>query len=301
MTRKKLFLKDIEMNKEFKTSLMVMKRIHRDSNMSTYILTDSSEQIKARISNKFKLKPGQVIEVGSKKEPTMDEVKSVKIIDNNYELEDYLPTVKRPIEDIIKDIEDITDEYVKSEDGKILNDYFFENQEFSDKFKKGIGGVSMHHNYIGGLAEHTLGVMYLTKILCDRYECKNKEIAVLSAKLHDIGKLYELDFNGPFKYTLQGELEGHIAIGVQLIDKAINEINHEFNEDFIRRIKGCIVQHHGKLEYGSPRECNMEESFILNFADGIDATMNKITQIKQNSQGEGWSDYDRRLDTKLYL
>lgn len=301
MTRKKLFLKDIEMNKEFKTSLMVMKRIHRDSNMSTYILTDSSEQIKARISNKFKLKPGQVIEVGSKKEPTMDEVKSVKIIDNNYELEDYLPTVKRPIEDIIKDIEDITDEYVKSEDGKILNDYFFENQEFSDKFKKGIGGVSMHHNYIGGLAEHTLGVMYLTKILCDRYECKNKEIAVLSAKLHDIGKLYELDFNGPFKYTLQGELEGHIAIGVQLIDKAINEINHEFNEDFVRRIKGCIVQHHGKLEYGSPRECNMEESFILNFADGIDATMNKITQIKQNSQGEGWADYDRRLDTKLYL
>lgn len=301
MTHKKLFLKDIEMNKEFKTSLMVMKRIHRDSNMSTYILTDSSEHIKARIPNKFKLKPGQVIEVGSKKEPTMDEVKSVKIIDNNYELEDYLPTVKRPIEDIMKDIEDITYEYIKSDDGKILNDYFFKNKEFSDKFKKGIGGVSMHHNYIGGLAEHTLGVMYLTKVLCENYECRNKEIAILGAKLHDIGKLYELDFNGPFKYTLQGELEGHIVIGVQLIDKAINEINHEFDDEFIRRIKGCIVQHHGKLEYGSPRECNMEESFILNFADGIDATMNKITQVKQNSHNEGWSDYDRRLDTKLYL
>lgn len=301
MTHKNLFLKDIEMNKQFKTSLMVMKKIHKDSNMTTYILTDRSEQIKARISNKFKLKPGQVIEIDSKKEPTMDEVKNINIINDNYELDDYLPTVKRPIEDIMKDIDNLSNEYIKSEEGKMLNNYFFENKEFLEKFKMGIGGVSMHHNYIGGLAEHTLGVMHLTKVLCDRYDCKHKEIAILSAKLHDIGKLYELDFNGPFKYTLQGELEGHITIGVQLIDRAINEMDYKFSEDFIRRIKGCIVQHHGKLEYGSPRECNMEESFILNFADGIDATMNKITQIKSNSDGDGWSDYDRRLETKLYL
>lgn len=301
MTHKKEFLKDIDMNKNFKTSLMVMKKIHKDSNMTTYILTDRSEEIKARIPNKFRLKPGQVIEVESKKEPTMDEVKSVRIIESDYELDDYLPKVKRPIQDILKEIQDISDEYIKSEEASILNDYFFKDEEFLDKFKKGIGGVSMHHNYIGGLAEHTLGVMYLSKTLCDRYNCKNKEIAILGAKLHDIGKLYELDYKGPFKYTLQGELEGHIAIGVQMVDKAINEINYEFSEDFIRRVKGCIIQHHGKLEYGSPRECNMEESFIINFADGIDATMNKINQIKDKSQNDGWSDYDRRLETRLYL
>ena len=301
MTHKKEFLKDIGMNKNFKTSLMVMKKIHKDSNMTTYILTDRSEEIKARIPNKFRLKPGQVIEVESKKEPTMDEVKSVRLIESDYELDDYLPKVKRPIQDILKEIQDISDEYIKSEEASILNDYFFKDEEFLDKFKKGIGGVSMHHNYIGGLAEHTLGVMYLSKTLCDRYNCKNKEIAILGAKLHDIGKLYELDYKGPFKYTLQGELEGHIAIGVQMVDKAINEINYEFSEDFIRRVKGCIIQHHGKLEYGSPRECNMEESFIINFADGIDATMNKINQIKDKSQNDGWSDYDRRLETRLYL
>ncbi|GAA0090944.1 3'-5' exoribonuclease YhaM family protein [Paraclostridium bifermentans] len=301
MTHKKEFLKDIDMNKNFKTSLMVMKKIHKDSNMTTYILTDRSEEIKARISNKFRLKPGQVIEIESKKEPTMDEVKSVRVIESDYELDDYLPKVKRPIQDILKEIDTISDEYIKSEEARILNDYFFKDEEFLDKFKKGIGGVSMHHNYIGGLAEHTLGVMYLSKILCDRYNCKNKEITILGAKLHDIGKLYELDYKGPFKYTLQGELEGHIAIGVQMIDKAINEISCEFSEEFIRRVKGCIIQHHGKLEYGSPRECNMEESFIINFADGIDATMNKINQIKDKSQNNGWSDYDRRLETRLYL
>ncbi len=269
MTHKKEFLKDIDMNKNFKTSLTVMKKIHKDSNM-----------IKARISNKFRLKPGQVIEIESKKEPTMDEVKSVRIIASDYELDDYLPKVKRPIQDILKEIEDISDEFIKSEEAKVLNDYFFKDEEFLDKFKKGIGGVSMHHNYIGGLAEHTLGVMYLSKILCGRYNCKNKEIAILGAKLHDIGKLYELDYKGPFKYTLQGELEGHIAIGVQMIDKAINEISYEFSEDFIRRVKGCIIQHHGKLEYGSPRECNMEESCLKKFSGGLDATKNKNNKNK---------------------
>ena len=208
---------------------------------------------------------------------------------------------KRPINDIMFDIEEITNECIISEEGKILNDYFFNDEKFLEEFKHGIGGVSMHHNYIGGLAEHTLNVMYLTKVLCDRYNCKRREVTVLSAKLHDIGKLYELDYKGPFKYTLQGELEGHIVIGVQMIDKALNEIDYPFSEDFIRRIKGCITQHHGKLEYGSPRACNMEESFILNYADTVDATMNKIEQIKENTKEDTWSDYDRRIETKLYL
>jgi 3'-5' exoribonuclease len=186
-------------------------------------------------------------------------------------------------------------------DADELTRHFFKDEKFLEEFKHGIGGVSMHHNYIGGLAEHTLGVMYLTTVLCERYDCRNKEIAVLGAKLHDIGKLKELDFKGPFKYTLEGELEGHIAIGVQMVDKAINEIGPKFSEDFIRRIKGCIIQHHGKLEYGSPRNANMEESFIINFADGIDATMNKIVQMKENFNSPGWTEYDRRLETKLYL
>ena len=67
------------------------------------------------------------------------------------------------------------------------------------------------------------------------------------------------------------------------------------------RIKGCIVQHHGKLEYGSPREMKMEESFIVNYADSIDATMNKISQIKDKTESGNWSEYDRRIETKLYL
>ena len=199
------------------------------------------------------------------------------------------------------EIEEISKNYIISPQAIRLNDYFFKDNNFLEKFKRGIGGVSMHHNYIGGLAEHTLNVMYLTKILCDRYDCRRKEIAILSAKLHDIGKIYELDYNGPFKYTLEGELEGHIVIGVQMIDRAIIDLGIPFSDDFVRRIKGCITQHHGKLEYGSPKKANMEESIILNFADTIDATMNKINQIKEITDVDKWSIYDKRIETKLYL
>lgn len=298
MTDKKSYLKDLK-DGSVKVSLMVNKKLYKDGNKMLYLLSDKSGYINAKVPVKVKLEPGQVIEIEGVKDFVLD-VFQVKILEN-YNINDYLATVNRDIDEIMEDIEEISEECITSSQGKMLDDYFFKNEEFLEKFKRGIGGVSMHHNYIGGLAEHTLGVMYLTKILCDIYDCRRREIAVLSAKLHDIGKIYEMDYSGPFKYTLEGELEGHIIIGVQMIDRAIMNLGIPFSEDFVRRIKGCITQHHGKLEYGSPKKANMEESIILNIADSTDATLNKINQIKEETKEDTWSVYDKKMETKLYL
>ena len=298
--KKDIFLANVKNVSEIKTSLMVMRVMFRDTTKVVCILADKTGEIKATIQNKAgDIVEGKVIEIEGKKDTNL-EVKKYTFVDE-YNSIDYLPTVKRNIEDIMEEIELYTDEYIISREGKALNDYFFKDEDFLEKFKRGIGGVSMHHNYIGGLAEHTLGVMYLTIMLCERYDCRNKEIAILAAKLHDIGKIYELYYDGPFKYTLRGEMEGHIVIGTEMLDKAFNDNPGFYSEDFITRMKGCIVQHHGKLEYGSPREMRMEESFILNSADSIDATMNKISQIKEKTEPGSWSEYDRRIETKLYL
>jgi 3'-5' exoribonuclease len=300
MSKKDNFLIDVKNGPNIKISLMVMKIIFKDSEKVVCILADKTGEIKANIiSKKSDIIEGRVIEVEGSKDGNLD-VKKYEF-SSDYKLSDYLPTAKLPIEKIMEEIELYTNQYIISREAKALNDYFFKDEMFLDKFKKGIGGVSMHHNYIGGLAEHTLNVMYLTAMLCERYGCRRTETAVLAAKLHDIGKAYELYYEGPFKYTLRGEMEGHIIIGVELIDNAIRENPTFYSEDFIMRIKGCIVQHHGKLEYGSPREMNMEESFIVNYADSIDATMNKISQLKNKTEPGSWSEYDRRIDTKLYL
>ncbi|WP_195988243.1 3'-5' exoribonuclease YhaM family protein [Clostridium sp. D53t1_180928_C8] len=298
--KKEVFLSDIKNGSELKTSLMVMRVLFRDTTKVVCILADKSGDIKATIQNKSgNIVEGRVIQIEGKKDTNL-EVKKYEFIDE-YNSIDYLPTVKRDIEDIMNELELYTEKYITSREGKALNDYFFKNEEFLEKFKRGIGGVSMHHNYIGGLAEHTLGVMYLTIMLCERYNCRNREIAILAAKLHDIGKIYELYYDGPFKYTLRGEMEGHIVIGTEMLDKAFNDNPDFYSDDFIIRMKGCIVQHHGKLEYGSPREMRMEEAFILNSADSIDATMNKIEQIKEKTEAGNWSEYDRRIETRLYL
>ncbi len=300
MNKKENFLSDIESGNNIKISLMVMKVIFKESDKVVCILADKSGEIKANIQSKNKdITEGRVLEIEGIKDRNLD-VKKYEFI-SDYNLSDYLPTVKRPIKEIMEEIELYTNQYIISRESKALNDYFFKDEIFLDKFQRGIGGVSMHHNYIGGLAEHTLNVMHLTAVLCERYECGRTETAVLAAKLHDIGKIYELYYDGPFKYTNRGEMEGHIVIGVELIDKAIRENPTLYSEDFITRIKGCIVQHHGKLEYGSPRGMKMEESFIVNYADSIDATMNKISQIKDKTESGNWSEFDRRIETKLYL
>lgn len=300
MNKKENFLCDIKSGKNIKISLMIMKIIFKDTEKVVCILADKSGEIKGNIPNENSdIKEGRVIEIEGIKDGKLD-VKKYEFI-SDYEISDYLPTLNKPINEIMDEIEYYTNKYIISREGKALNDYFFKDEEFLDKFKRGIGGVSMHHNYIGGLAEHTLNVMYLTIMLCERYDCRRIEAAVLGAKIHDIGKIYELYYDGPFKYTLRGEMEGHIVIGVELIDKAIRENISFYSEEFVARIKGCVVQHHGKLEYGSPREMKMEESFIVNYADSIDATMNKISQIKEKTEPGNWSEYDRRVETKLYL
>jgi 3'-5' exoribonuclease len=297
---KKVYLQDVKKGNKRNITLMLMKKVFRENEKTTAYLGDKTGDVKAEIiDSKDELVVGDVLQLIGDLDRVL-EVKSYKKI-VEYDVEDYLPCIKTPIEEIMKEIDFITQEEIKSKESKALNDYFFNNPEFLHRFKKGIGGVRQHHNYRGGLAEHTLNVMYLSKVLADRYQCKNREIAVLGAKLHDIGKIEELFVDGPFSYTLRGEMEGHIVIGVSMLEEAFKAQPELYSEDFKARVKGCIVQHHGKMEYGSPRELNMEEAYIVHYGDYIDATMNKITQIKEDVLPGNWSEFDRRIGTKLFL
>lgn len=300
MSKKTVFLESIKNLNNIKSSFMIMKIIFKDNTKLVCLLSDKTGSIRATFINpKVNLEVGYVVEVNARMDINL-EVNSYEILDK-YDLSDYLPTLQRDINEVMEKIEDISNSYILSREAKELDNYFFKNEEFLKMFKQCIGGVSMHHNYLGGLAEHTLNVMYLTTVLCDRYDCRHSEIAVLAAKLHDIGKISEFNFNGPFKYTIRGELEGHITIGVQMIDEAVRSKPNFYSDDFVNRIKGCIVQHHGKLEYGSPKSANMEESIIVNFADSVDARMNKLYQLKEIFEVNSWSEYDRALETRIYF
>lgn len=123
----------------------------------------------------------------------------------------------------------------------------------------------------------------------------------MEPKLHDIGKIEEYKIDGPFSVTMRGDMEGHIVMAVTMLEEAFRSGGDIYSEDFKMRIKSCIIQHHGKLEYGSPKVPRTEEAFIVHYADYVDAMLNKIEQVRNITEPNNWSEYDRRIGTKLYM
>ena len=297
---KKIYANKIKDDDSVEDSFMVMKKLYRDCNNTIAYIGDKTGDIKSSILDvENLLKVGDVIWVKGKKK-LLFEVNGVRIL-KKYDMNEYLPTINKPMDEIILEMDEISKGEFKSQESIALNNYFFKNEDFIKKFIAGIGGLKQHHNYRGGLAEHTLNVMYLAKVLAYRYDCAHKDIAILAAKLHDIGKIEEYFVDGPFSTTLRGEMEGHIVIGVTMIEEAFKAGGDIYSEDFKQRVKGCIVQHHGKVEYGSPKPPNTEEAFIVHYADYMDANFNKIGQIKDITKAGTWSDYDRRIGVRLYV
>lgn len=297
---KNLFIKDIKEGGSINGEFMIMKRLSFDGTYLTAYIGDKTGDVKAQIPDSKKiLNTGDVIKIVGSKDSVLKVTEFKKL--DNYKSEDFLPSINKPLEEILEELKKLSDEEFKSEEAKALNSYFFDDMKFMDNFKKGIGGLSQHHNYRGGLAEHTLNVTHMAKVLAYRYDCRYKEIAILSAKLHDIGKIIEYYTDGPFSVTLRGEMEGHIVIGITMLEEAFEAGGGIYSEDFKQRIKGCVVQHHGKVEYGSPKAPNTEEAFVVHYADYIDATFNKIGQVKDCIEPNNWSEYDRRIGTKLYF
>lgn len=294
------FIKTLKDNDIIDGSFMIMKILNREEKGFTGYIGDKTGDIKAFIPDAEKeLSVGDVIYIKAKKDTVF--IASEYRKETEYDINDYLPALSKPIDEIMNEMEQMSIREFKSVECITLNDYFFSDRDFIEKFKRGIGGLNQHHNYIGGLAEHTLNVMYMTKVMAYRYDCRNKELAILAAKLHDIGKIYEYDVNGPFSVAMRGEMEGHIVIGITMLEEAFKAGGETYSEEFKHRIKGCIVQHHGKIEYGSPKAPNTEEAFIVHYADFIDATMNKVGQIKDGAEPGTWSEYDRRIGTRLYI
>lgn len=274
--------------------LLIIREKTVYNNSIKYILGDITGDVE--FISKLEVNIGDIV----KSIIVNNSINKISIYKGEYDLRDYMPYVKRNVESILMELEELTTDKFQSNEALELNKYFFGNKDFIDAFSMGIGGLG-HHTYIGGLAEHTLSVVYWANKLADRYNCKYRDIAVLAAKLHDIGKIYEYDSRGVFKSTFRGEMEGHIVIGITMIEDAFRHKPSIYSETFKNRIKGCIVQHHGMPEYGSPKSPNTEEAFIVHYSDYIDATMNKVYSVKEKTKDNTWSEYNEELKTKIFI
>ena len=155
-----------------------------------------------------------------------------------------------------------------------------EDEEFIKAFEGHSAAKTVHHGFIGGLMEHTLGVTRLCDYMSKAYPVINRDLLIAASLLHDIGKTKELSSFPLNDYTDEGQLLGHIYIGAQMIHDLASQIP-EFPEVLKNELIHCILAHHGELEYGSPKEPALVEAVALNLADNTDARMETITEILQ--------------------
>ncbi len=158
------------------------------------------------------------------------------------------------------------------------------DEKFFEKFKLAPAASNFHHAYQGGLLEHTISVTEISISLGNVYNVQNMDILITGTLLHDIGKVFEYD-PITFKRTDEGRLLGHIAIGLNFVEKKIGEIKG-FPQSIGNAIKHIILSHHGEFEWGSPVQPSFLEALIVHFADNIDSKIHPI--ISSIDMENGW-------------
>ena len=176
--------------------------------------------------------------------------------------------------------------------------YFVKDEAFIRSFKSHSAAKTVHHSFSGGLLEHTLSVVKLCEYLASAYPILNRDLLYASAICHDIGKTKELSNFPDNDYTDDGQLIGHIVIGVEMINEAIRSLPG-FPVKTANEWKHCVIAHHGELEFGSPKKPALAEALALNLADNTDAKLETLTEIFRAKDSKDWLGYNRLFESNL--
>lgn len=218
--------------------------------------------------------------------------------EEEYTPADFMPTSEKSVEGMYGELMQYGAQVGNPYLQKIIQYYFVENEAFIRRFKGHSAAKSVHHGFAGGLLEHTLSVVKLCEYYVGAYPILNKDLLYTAAMCHDIGKTEELSSFPDNDYTDDGQLLGHIVIGVEMMDEAIRTIDG-FPRRLASELKHCIIAHHGELEYGSPKKPALAEALALNFADCTDAKMQTLTEIFKDKEGTDWLGYNRLFESNL--
>lgn len=223
-----------------------------------------------------------------------------KVSEGEYDPKEYLPVSEYDVEEMYRELQgyvkSLTNPYLK----KLAGGLFLEDADFAKRFQFHSAAKSVHHGFVGGLLEHTLSVTRLCVFFADTYSILNRDLLVTSALLHDIGKLEELSVFPANDYTDEGQLLGHIAMGMEIVGMRIRAIDG-FPRKLANELKHCILAHHGELEYGSPKKPALPEAVALNFADNLDAKMETMKELFANVPvgNTDWQGYNRLFESNI--
>ena len=222
-----------------------------------------------------------------------------KCQEGEYTPADYLPVSRfdreEMYEELLSYINSVENVYLK----KLLQEFFVKDEAFISAFKQSSAAKTVHHGFVGGLLQHTLGVTKLCDYYCSTYPLLKRDLLITAAICHDMGKTREISLFPENDYTDAGQFLGHIVIGVEMIGEKVRNIPG-FPKVLANELKHCILAHHGEYEFGSPKKPAIMEAMALNLADNTDAKMETFTEILESSKdNNGWLGFNRLFDSNL--
>jgi 3'-5' exoribonuclease len=228
----------------------------------------------------------------------------IRVVDaSTVSLEDYLPRTTKNIRNMFDRLTEIADR-ITHPGLKALAQSFLTDEQLMHKFCRAPAAVQMHHCYLGGLLEHTLGIMESAEALFALYPQVQPDLVRIGILLHDMGKTEELSYEMAFSYTTKGQLVGHIAQTCLMVQDRVNQLRQagtDIEQEVVDALMHIILSHHGQYDFGSPKLPATIEAFMVTYLDNLDAKMNQVHMLAENEPGDGeWTAWQRSLETRIY-
>ena len=184
---------------------------------------------------------------------------------------------------------------------KDLLSLILSDEAFFNTFVTSPAAKRNHHATIGGLLEHSLGIVSAAERIAPVYPQVDRDLLVAGALLHDMGKVEEYDFSTDIDFSDEGRLLGHIVLGAQLLESYINQLP-DFPQDLRLKLLHMIISHHGQYEWQSPKRPKFIEAALLHHLDMIDAAVDMFSSAVASREDpeEHWTDWVKGLDRYVF-
>jgi len=231
-------------------------------------------------------------------------VNNISIVDaSKVNVDDFLAKTDKDIKLMFEEIKRTVGQ-IKNSQLKALVGAFLADSELMEKFCNVPGGVKLHHDYIGGLLEHTHSMLRVAAAILPLYKQVQADLVLAGIFLHDIGKTEELTYDMVFSYTDSGQLIGHINKSLIMINKkadALRAKGTQIDQTLLDTLGHIILSHHGQYEFGSPKLPATTEAFMVYYIDDLDAKISQVTAAIENEPSDSnWTAWKSALQTRLY-
>lgn len=223
-----------------------------------------------------------------------------KVDDSRVDIALFLEASRRNPDEMIAELTAVAAGLSNSHLKKLMN-AFLADASFMAALRRTPAAKTLHHNFIGGLLEHLLELISLSRDIARHFPTINLDLLLVGAFLHDIGKVRELAVRKSIEYTTEGRLIGHISLGYEMVVEKIRSLPG-FPVELAMLLKHIMLSHHGEYEYGSPKRPKIQEALVISYLDDLSAKINnfQVTLKKENVAEGAWTGYSKMHERYLY-